>query len=464
MRDIGDDRVSTSASVGGKHGSGGDGERVSSQCDGGMAGVVEHLAQLRRDAQLLDGPGSSQLLKQVREVTAGFEALQLQLVSQVEASGVWRDDPQGTPESFLRSRHGRDHGEARRDVRASKLLAQSPVVRDAADAGLLSRAHLDVLVSIGQKTDVRAKELPAFLPAFVEIGANAPASVLRKVMGAWADQVDPIGTGNDEEDAHRRRYLHVNQVADGVALDGFFAPEAGAKICAAINGVLAELFRDGGATDPQSGMRVASAVQRADALEVIMNRMLSDGGLPTAGGSRAAVTVTVPLARLEQPCCTRAETGDLLDQLTDELSGQQMDASRLLAGGSASIGVSNGPGVTLLSAQGAQRMTCDCEVQRVVISPQGLPLDVGRRMRTFPAHIRKALEIRDGGCVFPGCSKPPGWSEAHHIVHWTQGGATSLENAALLCSNHHHQVHADNHTVSIGKNGRATVILNRRRQ
>ena len=195
-----------------------------------------------------------------------------------------------------------------------------------------------------------------------------------------------------------------------------------------------------------------------------MNRMLSDGGLPTAGGSRAAVTVTVPLARLEQPCCTRAETGDPLDQLTDELSGQQMDASRLLAGGSASIGVSNGPGVTLLSAQGAQRMTCDCEVQRVVISPQGLPLDVGRRMRTFPAHIRKALEIRDGAACSQDAKAAGLVGGASHSALDARG-ATSLENAALLLfESPSPGTRRQSHGQHPGKNGRATVILNRRRQ
>ena len=108
---------------------------------------------------------------------------------------MWRDDPRGTPESFLRSRHGRDHGEARRDVRASKLLPSRRWFGTPLTPGC-SRGSLGCARSIGQKTDVRAKELP--LLARVR-GDRCQRSGFCSAEGdgAWADQVDPIGTGND---------------------------------------------------------------------------------------------------------------------------------------------------------------------------------------------------------------------------------------------------------------------------
>lgn len=123
------------------------------------------------------------------------------------------------------------------------------------------------------------------------------------------------------------------------------------------------------------------------------------------------------------------------------------------------VGVNNGPGRTVIATQAAQRMTCDCIVQRVLLSPDGLPMDVGRDERLFTRHMRKALDIRDGGCVFPWCEKPPSWTQAHHIKPWADNGETSLANAALLCSNHHHQVHANGHRVYLGNDGRATVDI-----
>jgi hypothetical protein len=69
------------------------------------------------------------------------------------------------------------------------------------------------------------------------------------------------------------------------------------------------------------------------------------------------------------------------------------------------------------------------------------PLDVGRTTRVVSPAQRIALVVRDGGCVFPDCDRPPGWCEAHHLVHWLDGGPTDLPNLALLCRAHHRAVH-----------------------
>ena len=89
----------------------------------------------------------------------------------------------------------------------------------------------------------------------------------------------------------------------------------------------------------------------------------------------------------------------------------------------------------------ARRLACDAGVVRVLIDPSGLPMDVGREQRTATAAIRRALEERDGHCVFAGCSAPAAWCDVHHVVHWVHGGPTSCENGALLCERHHTAVH-----------------------
>ena len=68
-------------------------------------------------------------------------------------------------------------------------------------------------------------------------------------------------------------------------------------------------------------------------------------------------------------------------------------------------------------------------------------LDYGRAHRIVPDQLRRALAYRDRGCAFPGCNRPPAWTEAHHLIHWCVGGQTCLENTVLLCSRHHHYVH-----------------------
>jgi len=88
-----------------------------------------------------------------------------------------------------------------------------------------------------------------------------------------------------------------------------------------------------------------------------------------------------------------------------------------------------------------QRALCDSSISRIVTGPGGLPLDVGRRRRTVPPSLRRALVARDGGCRFPGCDRPPGWCDAHHVIHWLHGGCTALCNLVLLCDHHHDVTH-----------------------
>jgi hypothetical protein len=76
--------------------------------------------------------------------------------------------------------------------------------------------------------------------------------------------------------------------------------------------------------------------------------------------------------------------------------------------------------------------------------PLGAPvelLELGRATRTIPPALRRALAARDGGCVAPGCDRPPQWSDAHHLEHWADGGPTDLGNLVLLCRTHHLAVH-----------------------
>jgi hypothetical protein len=94
-----------------------------------------------------------------------------------------------------------------------------------------------------------------------------------------------------------------------------------------------------------------------------------------------------------------------------------------------------------LSAETLRRIACDAGVTRVVTDGESAPLDVGRTTRVVPPALWRALVVRDGGCVDPGCDRPPGWCDAHHRVHWVDGGATSLDNLELRCRRHHRAVH-----------------------
>ena len=91
----------------------------------------------------------------------------------------------------------------------------------------------------------------------------------------------------------------------------------------------------------------------------------------------------------------------------------------------------------VLAGAAVRRLACDASISRVITGPRGEPLDVGRSTPVVPAGMRRALEVRDGGCTFPGCDRPPDWTDSHHLVHWIDGGETRIENLTLLCRRHH---------------------------
>ncbi len=171
--------------------------------------------------------------------------------------------------------------------------------------------------------------------------------------------------------------------------------------------ILAYLDQDGVAPKDITEVDLRDSAQRdADALVELAERALGTGELPTEGGERPQVVVTVPLAVLQ---------------------GQ-------IGTGSLSFG---GP----INAEVARRIACDARVIPVVLGTRGEPLEVGRASHSVPVAIRRAVIVRDRGFAFPGCSVPARWCEIHHIKHWADLGPTSLSNCVLLCGRHHRLAH-----------------------
>jgi hypothetical protein len=99
-----------------------------------------------------------------------------------------------------------------------------------------------------------------------------------------------------------------------------------------------------------------------------------------------------------------------------------------------------------ISPDTARRLSCDASLVTVLEDGNGHVLNVGRRSRTIPGHIRRALAIRDKTCCVPGCTEFR-YVDAHHIVHWADGGETSLQNLATLCRHHHRELHRGSFTL-----------------
>jgi hypothetical protein len=96
---------------------------------------------------------------------------------------------------------------------------------------------------------------------------------------------------------------------------------------------------------------------------------------------------------------------------------------------------------------------CDASVARVVLRGESEVLDLGRRARFPTAAQFRALIRRDDHCRFPGCDRPPEWTDAHHLEHWLRAGDTNLENLVLLCRRHHVLCHEGGWTLRRGPDG-----------
>ena len=117
------------------------------------------------------------------------------------------------------------------------------------------------------------------------------------------------------------------------------------------------------------------------------------------------------------------------------------------------VGDLRGTGTTLsgdvLTPETVRRLACDAGIIPMVLGRQGEPLDVGRQKRLVTRGLRLALIARDKGCSFPGCTMPPQWADAHHVLPWYRGGRTSLLTTALLCRRHHTHVHRKDLTATV---------------
>jgi hypothetical protein len=117
-----------------------------------------------------------------------------------------------------------------------------------------------------------------------------------------------------------------------------------------------------------------------------------------------------------------------------------------------------GAGRADLAIETVRRLACDCSLVTIVDDARGTPLDVGRKHRTISTALRRALQARDGGCTFPGCSRAH-YVDAHHVRHWVDGGETSLANTTLLCTHHHTLLHEGGFTIE--RDGTGALVFRR---
>jgi len=277
------------------------------------------------------------------------------------------------------------------------------VVAEAFGHGEISRAHAFVVADA--YTPERAVEISNVEPQLVAAAREHTPQRLGMLVRHVTDAIDGDGGAATDEALHARRGYYLSWTLDGMlATNGTYDTADGKIHRAAIR---AEMERDLQQNDPRT-----PAQRRADAHTNLMRRSLDRGDIGSTRAVRPHVTVAVDV---------------------DELPGSPAEVVAQVRAESRRDGQ--------LSAATLERLTCDCDISRVITAGRSEILDVGRATRTVSAALWKALVIRDEHCQAPGCDRAPDSCEAHHVVHWARGGPTNLENLQLLCWHHHREQH-----------------------
>jgi hypothetical protein len=350
------------------------------------------------DVELLDA------LRLMHPLVNQAQAVQTRLIGAVHHRGAVTADGAVSTQAWLR---GRLHlGNAAAQIRVAGALDTLPCVADAYQRGELSFDHVEAIATVARDIDPTILAAGADKLLTEQATTLAPAP-LRRAANRIRDYFDPDAATRRARRHFSDRWLSVSRTFAGtVSIQGVLDPEGGELFLA----TLAALTPPAALTDPRT-----PGARRADAL-VQMCRLVADSA-PQAGGEKPHVTVTVDWNTLRDELSTSAITGN----------GRWP-------------GATVGNGVPIHPAT-ARRLACDAAIIPALLGSAGEPLDIGRATRVIPSALRRALVLRDGGCRFPLCDRPPSWTDSHHLQPWAQGGTTSLKNLVLLCRAHHTAVH-----------------------
>ena len=327
---------------------------------------------------------------------------------------------------WLHWRTGIALGAAREKVRVAHALATLPLVSAAMRRGAISYAKVRAL------TRVATPENEVALLDFAQAGT---AAQMERFVGAWR-RVDRVAAA-EAEARHLGRHVSTWVDDDGmVVIRGRLTPEVGAVVQRALEAAANRLFREAQGSPPPEDLaeEVTPAQRRADALGLLAESALAADVDRGFAGDRYQVVLHV-----EAP--TGVAPGEGVDVAAEE-------------GLSGTLEVDHG--AVHVSAETSRRMSCDASLVLMRHDADGEVLDVGRKTRTVPPSIRRALQARDRSCRFPGCTAHR--CDAHHVEHWIDGGATSLDNLVLLCRRHHRAVHEGGFSLMQGGDGTTTFV------
>ena len=353
---------------------------------------------------------------EIAEMAAHIDAAMHRLLTAIrefDAGSGWYAQGARSCAHWLAWRIGWDLTTARERLRVARRLAELPIVDEQLRLGAMSYSRARAISRVANSENEKL---------WVEYAKRMPASSLDKLCRSYQSVQQSAGPNSDAAD---KRSVVKRLLDDGMIRIEIVLPRDEAMtVWAVINSAAKSAASAAPAPvpAPETSAEVsrrarAMAAQRADAVMAIANER-ARGDRPNR--TPIEVLVTVPVAGLH----TSAEAS---------APGAPSDIAMTAEGES-------------LAPATIQRLCCDAGVVVAAVDQYGEPLSVGRKTRTIPAAIKRALLLRDGACRFPGCTNRH-FVDGHHVEHWARGGETALSNLMLLCGAHHRLLHEGGFSV-----------------
>jgi hypothetical protein len=360
-----------------------------------------------------DGSALGDELINVRESITQLEAIFAEGLGRFDKAGDYQADGALSSVAWLKWKCKLSGGAAAERVGIARNIEELPRTQEAFARGDVGYQHVAALARTAE--NVGAAPVRQHEATLLQAAQTMDPGRFASVAKDFEQRVDAAALLAEANRAYARRYLHLSEPSNGlVRLDGLLDAEGGALVRSALNAVISRDKDD----ERTAGQRMH------DALVDLSKRAMDTGKLPERGGQRPHLIITT--------------TVDGLAGVPGKPAGQLLGAAAV-------------PAETL------RRQACDAAITRITGAAE-LDAEVTKASRTIPSGLRRVLIARDRGCVFPSCGRPPEWTDAHHLRHWTDGGATRLENLALLCRRHHRHVHEGGWRLQHGKDGNWVAI------
>jgi hypothetical protein len=347
------------------------------------------------------------LADQITELAGHINAANyrfLSLIAEFDLRSGWNDGATQSGAHWLNWKCGIDFCAAREKVRTARALENLPQIAAAMKRGEISYSKVREITRVA---------CPATEGYFLTIATHGTAQHVERLVRYYRNAKESEELSREKRQQQGRELRCWFDHDGSLVIKGRLPAQVGALLIKALEMAAEDLKQTEPETvesDPPAGLPNVkfppAPTRRADALELLAESFLANGAATMSSGDKYQIVVHVDAETLQTGCAGRCE-------------------------------IEHG---THIATGTARRLACDASVIGIVEDENGDPLNVGRKTRSIPPALQRALRSRDKGCRFPGCCNTR-YTGAHHIHHWAHGGETRLSNLVTLCRFHHRAVH-----------------------